>query len=424
MSDTRSARGTRAPGEASNRRVDFRVVRTVNPCNRKGTVMFAIIIAIVAAVLSLAAPVAVDAQTPTPTLTVYRNTYGGVSIAPSNFDGTTRYWGHCNGASSNPTCVYSGINVNGNCDSDGVDLSLGNRRGVVHSLELVDTAPHWKFGVYSDSTCSTEVASVIFERPLTLPTWGVRDITGDSATIYIQEPFAQQGVLQWKSTFNAGNQLVPPSAPAECERIVAPPGPQTTPTHTLTGLTSGTNYVYGVYNSVFCGYGNQDILVATVRFTTLGGAPPTGPPGPAPPTGVEATAVEATTDGSGSVTLSWSNPGDPDIATYEYYLQRAGGPAGEWRTVAGSNADTTSVTIDLTTGEAVAGNARGVTPPMVEWTIYLRARGVNGAASRATSTVVSTGAGSGGTVVPALPLAGLATLALLLFLGGKRRRNG
>ena len=123
------------------------------------------------------------------------------------------------------------------------------------------------------------------------------------------------------------------------------------------------------------------------------------------------------------MTLSWSNPGDPDIATYEYYLQRAGGPAGEWRTVAGSNADTTSVTIDLTTGEAVAGNTRGVTPPMVEWTIYLRARGVNGSASRATSTVVSTGAGSG-TVVPALPLAGLVTLAVVLFLGGAARRRG
>ena len=59
---------------------------------------------------------------------------------------------------------------------------------------------------------------------------------------------------------------------------------------------------------------------------------------------------------------------------------------------------------------------------MVEWTIHLRARDVNGNAGGIFTTTVN--AAGAGTVVPALPLAGVATLALLLFLGGQRRRNG
>ena len=130
------------------------------------------------------------------------------------------------------------------------------------------------------------------------------------------------------------------------------------------------------------------------------------------------TGVEATTDGSGSVTLSWSNPGDPDIATYEYSLRPAGGPpVDEWTTIPGSNADTTSVTIDLPVDATPA-----------RWFVYLRARGMDGHAGRYTETIVSGAAaapepGPGpGETVPALPLAGLVTLAVVLFLGGLRKR--
>lgn len=155
-----------------------------------------------------------------------------------------------------------------------------------------------------------------------------------------------------------------------------------------------------------------------MTFTTLGGS---GPPPPDPPTGVEG--GEPTTDVTGeSVTISWANPGDPGIATYEYSLRQAGGPAGEWTTIPGSNADTTSVTIDLATGEARAVN--NATPPMVEWTIHLRARDTNGNAGGIFTTTVNAAAAGPGTVVPALPLAGLVTLALVLFLGGQRQRKG
>ena len=369
---------------------------------------------VLVAVLSLAVPVAVDAQTPT--VTVTENTQMVTRISLSGFTAGTYYLGGCSGTTAPASCTYDSMGEAtslagyGSCDSVMLGPS-GTNVNTIHGLlsNRQRTEPYRRFAVYSDSACTTEVTSVSYTKPTTLPSWRARDITDDSATIYIEEAYSTHGIFRWDYTLAPGN--------VGCTRVHLPgrPGlPTASPVSSLTGLSAGTTYTYSVHASGIC----DDSAIATVTFTTHGGS---GPPGPAPPTGVEATAVEATTDGSGSVTLSWSNPGDPDIATYEYYLQRAGGPAGEWRTVAGSNADTTSVTIDLTTGEAVAGNARGVTPPMVEWTIYLRARGVNGAASRATSTVVSTAAG---TVVPALPLAGLATLALLLFLGGMRRRNG
>lgn len=148
---------------------------------------------------------------------------------------------------------------------------------------------------------------------------------------------------------------------------------------------------------------------------------------PDQPAGVVA-AAEA-----GRVTLSWPNPGDPSIATYEYALRQAGGRIGEWTTVPGSNADTTSVMIDLEAGTAVAVN--NATPPMVEWIVYLRARNVDGHAGRYVEVVVSGAAGPAEpeapepgpeTVVPALPLAGLASLFVVLFLGGllRLRRRG
>ena len=72
-----------------------------------------------------------------------------------------------------------------------------------------------------------------------------------------------------------------------------------------------------------------------VRFSGGGGNGATAtarlalpPAPPEPPAG-----VEAVSDGGGSVTISWAHPGDPDVASYEYLLQRAGRTVGDWRTV-------------------------------------------------------------------------------------------
>ena len=378
--------------------------------------IIAIVIAIVAAVLSLAAPVAVDAQTPTPTLTEGRNTFGHWSINYSGFpSGQTYTVGYCGHATAHPaSCTFDSMGLASGGQCGGLYGGSPTGSGTLYAVYGVPSfdlgLPYTRFAIYSDANCATEVASVTFTHPASVrPTWGVRDITHDSATIYVEGAFLTHGVVDW------GYRLTPGGG--ACTNVDTPEeyGYQATesPTSRLTGLSAGSTYTYDIYL-----WGCQPgTLFSSVTFTTPGGS---GPPPPAPPTGVEATAVEATTDGSGSVTLSWANPGDPDIATYEYYLQRAGGPAGEWRTVPGSNADTTSVTIDLATGEARAvNNVNNAAPPMVEWTIYLRARGRNGNAGQSASTVVSAAVG---TNVPALPAGWALGLAFLLFRAAARFR--
>ena len=378
------------------------------------------IVAIAAAVLSLAAPVAVEAQSPS--LTVDENLIGRRSINYSGFSvGSTYYSGYCHGVSSSPaTCTYSSFPLGvltANCNENfswtigagEASGDFGSQYGLPSSGQIA--APYVRWAAYSDSTCSTEVTAVTFTMNTSLPTWRVRDITDDSATIYIEDAFSTHKVLVWTFDLTPGGRTgtVDPdySLPLENRR---------TPIHALRGLSPGTPYTYDITP----GYGNP---IATVTFTTTGNpdSGPSGPPPPEPPTGVEG--GEPTTDvNGGSVTISWANPGDPDIATYEYSLRQAGGPVGEWTTIPGSNADTTSVTIDLATGEArVVNNA---TPPMGEWTIHLRARDTNGNAGGIFTTTVNAAAAGPGTVVPALPLAGLVTLALVLFLGGQRQRKG
>ena len=394
------------------------------------------IVAIVAAVLSLAAPVDVEAQSPT--LTVVQNVIGDVQINYSGFtSGTTYYVGWCRATTAAPaSCAFDS---SGNPQSSAAALVVGctvsartdntqtsgwfwsDRDWQYHP----NTSLFFRVAAYSDSACQTEVASVTYQRPLARSsvTWNVRNITDTEATIYIEQPFSPESQLisYWYSKLTPGS--------GACTHTFE--SWSRSPTPVLTGLSPGTTYRYGIYfpdriNLTGHPAANcHDLLntAQTVTFTTEY-FPPSGPAPPETPT-----EVETTTDADGgSVTISWANPGDSTIATYEYLLRRDGQPVGEWTTVPGSNADTTSVTIDLATGAVVAVN--NATPPMVEWTIDLRARDTNGSAGGIFSTTVNattagpTGPDGPGETVPALPLAGLVTLALVLFLGGQRQRKG
>ena len=380
------------------------------------------IVAIAAAVLSLAAPVAVEAQA----LQVQVNEIGATRITYSGFTaGVSYYSGGCHHATAHPaSCSFDsmGVPVGGdpagflecretlrttNVNTSG--LFVGGRWGT----GLSEVGAYTRIAAYSDSACTTEVASQTYTTPATYPTWRARDVTSDSATIYIEDPLSTHYITYWDAILEPGNR----GCVFDGDRWAGADLPTESPTQRLSGLSSGTTYTYSIYKvaNLIC----TGDPVATVTFTTEGSGPPG--PLPEPPTGVDGGEPTTAVDG-GSVTISWANPGDPDIATYEYSLRQAGGPAGEWTTVPGSNADTTSVTIDLATGEAIAVN--NATPPMAAWTIHLRARDTNGNAGGIFTTTVNAAAVGPGTVVPALPLAGLVTLALVLFLGGQRQRNG
>ena len=391
------------------------------------------IVAIAAAVLSLATPVAVEAQSPT--LTVGNNNIGDVRIDYSNFvSGTMYYVGWCRHSDAAPTsCPFSntgepqvfsdnrGFSVGCTISSRTDNTQTSGWFWSSRDWQYLDDLRFFRVAAYTDSACQTEAAATTYTRPIApIPTWNVRDITDTEATIYIEEPFSASThyISMWYSKLTPGS--------GACTYTFESWG--TAPTPVLTGLSPGTTYRYEVHNPDRAFVDDPpstciDSPVQTVTFTTEI-FPPSGPAPPETPTEVETT---SDADG-GSVTISWANPGDPDIATYEYLLRRNGQPVGEWTTVPGSNADTTSVTIDLATGAVAAVN--NATPPMVEWTIDLRARDTNGNAGGIFSTTVNataagpTGPDGPGETVPALPLAGLVTLALVLFLGGQRQRKG
>ncbi len=384
------------------------------------------IVAVFAVVLSLAAPVAVDAQSRSMSATLV--SIGEVTVAYSGFTaGETFYVGYCSHTSTHPaSCSFDSngrsqaagtVGICHGDSSDSAEFSSFNRVLYQRPSVWISQNRYTREAAYSDAACTTELAAVTYTYPM-LPTWRARDITESSATIYIETPFAQHRIREW--------DYIPltPSVPrllGNCARVGdITSDASASPAPVVTGLSAGTTYTYKIIDSSYLPCPQESGELAEVTFTTLpsdGSAPP-GPPPPDPPSGVDGGEPTTAVDG-GSVTLSWSNPGDSSIASYEYQIRQAGGAAGEWRTVPGSNADTTSVTIDLATGVAVAVN--NATPPMVEWTIHLRARDVNGNAGGIFTTTVNTAAGE---TVPAVPLAGLAMLALFLFMSGQRKRKG
>ena len=79
------------------------------------------------------------------------------------------------------------------------------------------------------------------------------------------------------------------------------------------------------------------------------------PPPPAQPMGLQARV------GHGQVTLSWANPNDASITTYQVRQQAGGGPYGSWTAIPHSGASTTTTTImNLTNGQEYTFQIRAV----------------------------------------------------------------
>jgi len=129
-----------------------------------------------------------------------------------------------------------------------------------------------------------------------------------------------------------------------------------TTSHTVTGLTNGTEYSFQVRGVGFIWNARGTIAFREGKESHAVSATPFAPTGPAAPTGLKATA------GNRRATLSWDNPSNSDITKYQY---RQG--SGSWTDIANSDADTTShvvtgLTNDVTYSfqvRAVAGNLNG-----------------------------------------------------------------
>ena len=115
--------------------------------------------------------------------------------------------------------------------------------------------------------------------------------------------------------------------------------------HTVTGLDNGTPHIFRIRAVNNSGNGVESIEAVATPV-----------PVPAKPTGLTAA------PGDGQVVLTWDDPSDPTIASWEYNLRQAGGAFEEhWTHILGSTAATTSYTvIDLENGISHALKLRAV----------------------------------------------------------------
>ena len=139
-----------------------------------------------------------------------------------------------------------------------------------------------------------------------------------------------------------------------------------TASHTVTGLTNGTEYSFALRAANASGDGAVSSIAATPRAAVAGV--------PAAPVGLSAT------PGDAQVTLSWTDPGDDTIDNYQ--ISSDGGTS--FADIAGSGA--------TTTGHIVTGLTNGTA-----YTLALRA--VNGSGDGAVSSIAATPV-----AVPAAPL--------------------
>ena len=151
-----------------------------------------------------------------------------------------------------------------------------------------------------------------------------------------------------------------------------------TTSHTVTDLINGTTYSFQVQA---VGAGSM-IGTASETVTATPRVPPTQRPRPVPtpvvevpaaPTGLSASA------GDGEVTLTWDDPNNPDILSYQYRQAAEGTDieSVDWRQIAGSNQDTTSFTVTgLTNG--------------VAYTFQVQALGSSNTVSDASNTATAT----------------------------------
>ncbi len=149
-------------------------------------------------------------------------------------------------------------------------------------------------------------------------------------------------------------------------------GPTTT-SHTVTGLTEGTEYTFEVraVNGLQFGFGNGDVAATTVTNTvgsTTGGG---GGGGSQRETAPDAPRNLTATAGDQTVQLEWSKPandGGTPIVRYEYRQQAGDGPLGTWQILAGDPPPTAYTVTGLTNGvsytfEVRAVNRREASPP-------------------------------------------------------------
>ena len=146
-----------------------------------------------------------------------------------------------------------------------------------------------------------------------------------------------------------------------------------------TGLTEGTTYDWQIRATNATGDSGATTAVSTTLGVTL----------PAAPTGLTATATGV------SIALSWTDPSDSSITSYEIRTKAGTAAYGSWATISGSTATTTSHTLSslssgtLYTAQIRAVNSGGEGPASTAVTANTRPAALTGVSATATGTTVT-----------------------------------
>ena len=230
--------------------------------------------------------------------------------------------------------TWNGTTVGGNIHSHKfTQCNLPLQNGTTYDFRMY-ARNKWRSGSQTDLTIHSTVAGLP-----AAPT-GLTATAGD-----------RQVALSWTAGSNNGSALTAyqyrqnGGSWADIQNSDA-----TTTSHTVTGLTNGTEYTFTVRAVNGQGGGAESTAAMATPATT-----------PAAPTGLTARPDSQT---AGQVALSWTAPSDTGgsaIREWEYQQKEDGGRYGNWTDIANSDATTTSHTVTgLENGTAYTFKVRAV----------------------------------------------------------------
>ncbi len=225
------------------------------------------------------------------------------------------------------------------------DISNSDEDTTDHTVTGLTNGTEYEFGVRAVAGSTNGTAATVSATPVAPPA-APTSLTATAGATQVTLSWTDPGnatITKYQVRYGAG--LTTDSGFSWGTWADVSSSSATTTSATVTGLTNGTEYTFGVRAVGLSGDGAE----ATVSATPLASG------APAEPTGLTATA------GGSSVTLSWTAPSGT-ITGYEI-RQGTGDPVdwAAWGAISGSDANTASTTVSsLTVGTAYSFQIRAV----------------------------------------------------------------
>ena len=200
------------------------------------------------------------------------------------------------------------------------DIENSDAGTTSHTVTGLTNGTEYSFAVRAVNDSLTGAAATVSATPTV-----TNEAVPDAPTELTATAGDGQVALSWVGPSNSSIDSYEVSSDGGTTYSEISDSDEDTTSHTVTDLTNGTEYSFGVRAVNEAGTGAPATATATPLF--------------AAPTDLQAS------PGGGQVTLSWTDPGNDDISRYE-----VSSDGGEFEDIDGSNASTTSHTVESLTG--------------------------------------------------------------------------